>query len=110
LVAGLRVCSRGAQTGDQVCGNLNSGQIDITTPIDVNGRRVRNQFCWSPDPGVDGLTFGDSGAPLYRVQSDESVWAAGLVASSLIDIEPVICFTSMGAVLNQTNTTLKLAN
>lgn len=66
----------------------------------VSGRYVEADL-------VAGFRICTRGAPAYRVQPDESVWAAGLHRWGAADYG---CFTSIGAVLNQTNSTLTLAN
>jgi hypothetical protein len=94
LVDGLRVCSRGAFTGDQSCGDIYLEDAD--TWSSTVEKYVANGWCYTWDPY--GNVLGDSGAPVYRVKPNESINAAGVLRSIGINHS---CMTSIGASLNQ---------
>ena len=109
FVAGWRTCTRGAAWGDQSCGDLRQNYVDVT--IHAEGNTIRNQYCWAWEPANDyGNMLGDSGAPVYRVRPNESIWAAGL-HSSIKNLAggPATdssCFTGINQVLNQLDANL----
>ncbi len=100
LVKGFRVCTRGAFTADQSCGPIS--QVNVTTYSDTANRNVKNGYKWTWDPY--GTKKGDSGAPVYRVQSDGSVKAVGVHRSG--NTVNSSTFTPIDVVLKQTGTTL----
>lgn len=112
FVAGFRTCTRGAFTGDQSCGNLKAGYIDVQIWSDTANKLINNAYCW--DMEGTGPQGGDSGAPVYRVRANESVWAAGMHKGRMDtdgdDVLDAACFMGIGAILNHTNTTLQTTN
>lgn len=100
LVKNLRVCTRGSKTGDQSCGPIT--QTRIQTVYSGSGKRVNNGWRWRWDP--NGTQGGDSGAPVYRVQADGSVKAAGIHRAG--DGSSTSVFTSIKIVLSDTGSSL----
>ena len=110
MVAGWRTCTRGAAWDEQSCGNLRANYVDAT--ITADGFTLKNQYCWKWEPENDYRNIdGDSGAPVYRVRANESVWAAG-IHSSIQDYasgDPgydTSCFTGIVQVLNELDANL----
>jgi hypothetical protein len=101
---GWRVCQRGATTNQQVCGDVTLANVQY---VDVQGITVNQQYCHN------NLTAdrGDSGAPLYRVQGDGTIWAAGVVKGIYNPDQNGtndLCYSTINSVLNRFSSTLWL--
>lgn len=104
----LTVCTRGAVTADQLCGPITQRDVtryisDPTLPFPFY---VQNQYCWS-FPSGEQTSTGDSGAPVYRVLSDESVEAVGVhQGRRSSDANITGCFSHLEPVLYAMNSSL----
>lgn len=97
LKIGTRLCFQGAKSGNDNCGDVNRAGKKVR----IRGRTWLNQeWCAKPAFGGPGQG-GDSGGPVYHVNSNQSAKAAGILwATGNVNETPSWCFSSIGNVLS----------
>lgn len=102
LPIGAEVCGTGASSLAQSCGRV-SGRY-VTTWSDRGNREVRNGWRWDRQSGP-GITQGDSGGPVYRVNAQGRVLAVGLNRTAVASRSTSV-FDTITRVLSGTSSTL----